>query len=53
MKQKPRRGAAYWLAPHGLRNLLSCRTQDHKPRDGPTHNGLVRSTSITNQGNAL
>ena len=22
-------GAAYWLAPHGLLNLLSCRTQDH------------------------
>ena len=25
-------GAAYWLAPHGLLSLLSCRTQDHQPR---------------------
>ena len=37
--QKPWRGAAYWLAPHGLLSLLSYRTQDHQPRDGPTHNG--------------
>jgi len=27
-------GAAYWLAPHGLLSLLSCRTQDHKLRNG-------------------
>jgi hypothetical protein len=25
-------GAAY--------QLLSCRTQDHQPRDGPAHNGI-------------
>ena len=33
-------GAAYWLPPHGLLSLLSYRTQDHQPGDGPTHNGL-------------
>ena len=32
-------GAACWLAPHGLLNLLSCRTQDH--------NGLGPLPSIT------
>ena len=37
---KPWRGAAYWLAPCGLLSLLSYRTQDHKPRDGTTHNEL-------------
>ena len=40
LMQKPWRGAAYWLALHGLLSLLSYRTQDHQPRDGPTHNGL-------------
>ena len=37
--QTPWRGVAYCLAPHGLLNLLSYRTQDHQPRDGTTHNG--------------
>jgi hypothetical protein len=41
------RGAAYWLAPHGLLSLLSYRTQDHLLRDGPTDNGLGLPTSIT------
>jgi hypothetical protein len=27
--QRPRRGAAYWLAPHGSLSLLPYRTQDH------------------------
>jgi hypothetical protein len=34
------RGAALWLAPHGLLSLLSYRTQDYQPRGGTTHNGL-------------
>ena len=34
------RSAAYWLALHGLLSLLSYRTPDHQPRDGPTRNGL-------------
>jgi hypothetical protein len=38
LMQRPWRGAAYWLAPHLLLNLLSYRTQDHLPRSGPTHN---------------
>ena len=40
LMQRPWTGAAYLLAPHGLLSLLSYRTQDHQPRDGPTHNGL-------------
>jgi hypothetical protein len=48
MMQRPWKGAAYWLAPHGLLGLLSYRTQDHQPRDGTTHNGLGPPPSITN-----
>ena len=33
-------GAAYWLASRDLLSLLSYRTQDHQPTDGPTHRGL-------------
>jgi hypothetical protein len=33
-------GAAYWLAAPGLLSLLSCRTQDHQPTGGTTHNKL-------------
>jgi hypothetical protein len=52
--QRPwRRAAYYWLAPHGLLSLLSYRTQDHQPRDGPTHNGLGPPSLITNLENAL
>jgi hypothetical protein len=29
----------YWLASPGLLSLLSYRTQDCQPRDGPTHKG--------------
>ena len=32
--QRPWRGAAYWLAFHGLLSLLSYRAQDHQPRSG-------------------
>jgi hypothetical protein len=41
-------GTAYWLAHHGLLNLLSYRTQDHQPRDGTTYNGLGPPPLITN-----
>jgi hypothetical protein len=34
------RDAAYYSARHGLRSLLSYRTQDNHLRDGITHNGL-------------
>ena len=49
LMQKPWRGAAYWLAYHGLLSLLSYRTQDNQPRDGTTHHKLVPPLSITNQ----
>jgi hypothetical protein len=39
LKQKPWRDALYWLASPGLFSLLSYRTQDYQPRDGPTHKG--------------
>jgi hypothetical protein len=52
--QKPWRGAAYCLVPHGLLNVLSYRTQDLQSRDGTTHNRLGPSSSITNlKQNAL
>jgi hypothetical protein len=37
--QKPWRDVLYWLASPGLLSLLSYRTQDYQPRDGPTHKG--------------
>jgi hypothetical protein len=43
LMQRPWRGAAYWLAPHGLLGLLSYRTQNHH-----TQNGLDTSPLITN-----
>jgi hypothetical protein len=46
LMQRPWRGAAYWLASHGLLNLLLYRTQDHQPSDGPTHSGLDPLLSI-------
>jgi hypothetical protein len=46
--QRPQRGAAYWLAFHGLLSQLSDRTQDHQPRDGTTHHGLDLPSLITN-----
>ena len=36
LMQRPWRSAAYWLAPHGLLNLLSSTTQDHQSRGGTT-----------------
>ena len=37
--QRPWRDVLYWLASSGLLSLLSYRTQDYQPRDGPTHKG--------------
>ena len=51
--QRPWRGAAYWLAPHGLLSLLSYRTQDHQPKDGSTQNGVGSLLSITNLKSVL
>lgn len=45
--QRPWRGAAYWLAPHGFLSLISYRTQDHHPRDDTIHKELGPSPSIT------
>ena len=53
LMQRPWKGAAYWLAPRGLLNLLSYRTQDHQPRDRTTHNGLGSPTSVTDYENVL
>ena len=39
--QRSWRDAAYWLVPYGLLFLLSYRTQDHQPKEGITHSGLV------------
>ena len=47
--QRPWRSAAYRLAPYGFLSLLSYRTQDYQPRDGPAHSGLV----LTKTGWAL
>jgi hypothetical protein len=35
--QRPWRDVLYWLASPALLSLLSYRTQDYQPRDGPTH----------------
>jgi hypothetical protein len=48
LMQRPWRNVAFWLAPHGLLTLLSCRTQDHHSRDGTTQNALGPPSSITN-----
>ena len=40
LPQSSGRGAAYWLAAHGLLSLISYRTQDHQPRDATNHSGL-------------
>jgi hypothetical protein len=37
--QKQWKDVLYWLASPGLLSLLSYRTQDYQPRDGPTHKG--------------
>jgi hypothetical protein len=51
--ERPWKGAAYWLARHGWFCLLSYGIQDHRTRDGPTHNGLdpLLSILINNKNN--
>ena len=39
LMQRQWRDALYWFASPGLLSLLSYRTQDYQPRDGPTHKG--------------
>ena len=46
LKQRPWRGAAYWLAPHGLLSLLSYRPQDHQPRYDTIHSRLGLDQSL-------
>jgi hypothetical protein len=36
---EPWRDVPYWLASPGLLSLLSDRTKDYQPMDGPTHKG--------------
>jgi hypothetical protein len=49
LMQRAWRGAAFWLAPHGLFSLLSYRTQDQLPTQGGiTHNGQGPLPSIAN-----
>jgi len=47
--QRPWRGAADRLDPHGLLSLLSYSTQDPQPRDGPTHSGLCPPPSVSEE----
>lgn len=49
LKQRPWRGALYWLAPHGLLSLLSNTTQDHRQGGGTAHSGLGPLTWIFNK----
>jgi hypothetical protein len=37
LMQRPWRDVPYWFVSPGLLSLLSYRTQDYQPRDGPTH----------------
>jgi hypothetical protein len=39
LMQRPWKDVPYWLASPGLLSLLSYRTHDYQPRDGPTHKG--------------
>jgi hypothetical protein len=39
LMQRPWRDVSYWLASPGLFSLLSYKTQDYQPREGPTHKG--------------
>ena len=41
--QRTQKDAAYWLAPPGLFYLHFYRTQDHLPRDNPTHIGPIQT----------
>lgn len=52
-KQSPRRGTAYWLAPHGLSSLFLIDPQYHLPRDATSHSCLNPRASSINQENVL
>jgi hypothetical protein len=39
LMQRPWRDVSFWLASPGLLSLLSYRTQDYHPRNGPTYKG--------------
>jgi hypothetical protein len=39
LMQRPWRYVLYEIGSLGLLSLLSYRTQDYQPRDGPTHKG--------------
>jgi hypothetical protein len=41
LMQRPWRDVPYWLASPGLLSLVSYRTQDYQPRDGPTYKGPI------------
>ena len=53
LKQRPWRGAAYWLALHGLLSLLSYKTHVYLPRGDTAQSGLGPSTSIIKEEYAL
>ena len=53
LMQRPRRGAAYWFASHGLLSSPFYRTQDQQPTDGNTHHELGPPLLITKWENAL
>jgi hypothetical protein len=47
LMQRPWRGAAYWLAPHGFISQLSYSTQDHHPGDNtPTMSWALLHQSL-------
>lgn len=46
-----RRGAAYWLAAHGLLGLLSYKSQGYQPTCDTIHNRLGPPTSTIDQDN--
>jgi hypothetical protein len=48
LMQRPRRGVAYWLAPHGLLSLLSYRIQDHQPMVAPSIMGWALPHQLKN-----
>ena len=48
LMQRLWKGAAYWLAPHDLLNLLLVESRTSSLGNGPTHSGLSLPPTITN-----
>jgi hypothetical protein len=48
--QRPWRDVTSWLASPGLLSLLSYRSQDYQPRDGPTNKGPFPLTARSHGG---